>query len=47
VRQPLAQPPFDPLGRDEDQLFSERIGQGSGQKGAKGVGEEVCSFSTV
>ena len=47
VRQPLAQPPLDALGRDDDELLGERVGQGIGEKRAEAVGQEIGSLRAV
>ncbi len=47
VRQPLAQPALDALGRDDDELLGERVGQRIGEQGAEAVGEEVGALGAV
>ena len=47
VREPLAQPALDALGRHDDELFGERVRQGIGQQRAEAVGEEVGALSTM
>ena len=47
VRQPLAQPALDALGRDDDEFLGERVGQGIGEEGTEAVGEKVGALSTM
>src|SRR3954469_8049712 len=47
VRQPLAQPPLDALGRDDDELLGERVGQRIGEKRTEAIGQEIGSLRAV
>ena len=47
VRQPLAQPPLDALGRDDDELLGEGVGQRIGEQGTEAVGQQVGPLSAV
>ena len=47
VREPLAEPPLDALGRDDDELLGERVGQWIGEQCAEAVGQQIGAFSAV
>ena len=47
VRQPLAQPPLDALGGDDDELLGEWVGQRIGEQCAEAVGQQVGALGAV